>query len=331
MASHSYAAEAEVALDAVRHAARLCRSVQANIRPETLQKHDRSPVTVADFGSQAVVCHAIESAFRADPVIGEENAAMLREPDNQQILERVTAQVGVHIADVTSEEVLRLIDHGGNRDRHDRFWTLDPIDGTKGFLRKDQYAVALALVDRGAVVVAALACPNLTDETGVAGHAFVAVRGHGTRTAPLFSEGGEHDVNVSSITSSSDARFCESVESGHSSHDDAAAVAAVLGITAESIRLDSQAKYAIVARGDAEIYMRLPTRANYVEKIWDHAAGMLVVEEAGGRVTDIEGRPLDFTHGGRLEANTGVIATNGKVHAAVLAALKSVGVAAATG
>ncbi len=330
MQSKEYAAEANVALDSVRLAAQLCRSVQASIGPDTLQKHDRSPVTVADFGSQAVVCQAIESAFHADPVIGEENAAMLREAGNRQILERVTAHVASILPDVTGEEVIRLIDRGGSRDRHDRFWTLDPIDGTKGFLRNDQYAVALALVDRGQVVVAALACPKLTDDAGVVGHAFVAVRGSGTMTVPLFSEGGQQEVRVSDVSSASAARFCESVESGHSSHDDAAAVAAELAIVGEPIRLDSQAKYAIVARGDADIYMRLPTREDYFEKIWDHAAGMLVVEEAGGRVTDIQGRRLDFTHGGRLEVNTGVIATNGKVHAEVLAALRRVGVAEAT-
>ncbi|MDX1429115.1 MAG: inositol monophosphatase family protein, partial [Rhodothermales bacterium] len=79
-------------------------------------------------------------------------------------------------------------------------------------------------------------------------------------------------------------------------------------------------------RGDAEIYMRLPTRADYVEKIWDHAAGMLVVEEAGGQVTDIDGKRLDFSHGDGLAENSGVIATNGKLHDAVIEALREVGV-----
>ena len=90
-------------------------------------------------------------------------------------------------------------------------------------------------------------------------------------------------------TSPADVRFCESVESGHSAQGDAAAVAARLGITAPPLRMDSQAKYAVVARGEADIYLRLPTRADYREKIWDHAAGALIVAEAGGVVTDIYG------------------------------------------
>jgi 3'(2'), 5'-bisphosphate nucleotidase len=117
------------------------------------------------------------------------------------------------------------------------------------------------------------------------------------------------------------ARFCESVESGHSAHGDAEALAGRLGLSAPPLRMDSQAKYAVVARGEADIYLRLPTRADYREKIWDHAAGVLVVEEAGGVVTDITGKTLDFTHGSELAANRGVIVTNGRLHARVLEAL----------
>ena len=122
----------------------------------------------------------------------------------------------------------------------------------------------------------------------------------------------------------SEARFCESVESAHSSHGDAAQIAQHLGITAESVRMDSQAKYAAVGRGEASIYMRLPTRADYQEKIWDHAAGSIVVEEAGGRVTDITGKPLDFTLGRTLKTNRGIVATNGRLHDAVVKAIGQV-------
>jgi len=128
-------------------------------------------------------------------------------------------------------------------------------------------------------------------------------------------------VSVDAISSPAEARFCESVESGHSDQDQSAMIAKRLGITAEPLRLDSQAKYATVARGDASIYLRLPTRPGYVEKIWDHAAGMFIVEQAGGRVTDIDGKPLDFSHGRGLSENRGVVATNGAVHDAVLEAV----------
>ena len=87
-----------------------------------------------------------------------------------------------------------------------------------------------------------------------------------------------------------------------------------LGIAVDPVRLDSQAKYAVVAQGQAEIYLRLPTRKDYQEKIWDHAAGSIVVEEAGGRVTDVLGKPLDFSQGRTLANNRGVVASNAAVH-----------------
>jgi 3'(2'), 5'-bisphosphate nucleotidase len=89
------------------------------------------------------------------------------------------------------------------------------------------------------------------------------------------------------------------------------------------VRLDSQAKYGVVARGDAAIYLRIPSpkQPDYREKIWDHAAGALIVEEAGGRVTDALGADLDFSRGRRLENNRGIVASNGYLHAAVLDAV----------
>lgn len=74
-----------------------------------------------------------------------------------------------------------------------------------------------------------------------------------------------NEIDVSSI---SNASFCESVESGHSSQDDSAKIAQELGITKEPVRMDSQAKYCSISRGDGDIYMRLPTNASYEEKIW---------------------------------------------------------------
>ncbi|MEA5469572.1 inositol monophosphatase family protein [Spirulina sp. 06S082] len=50
------------------------------------------------------------------------------------------------------------------------------------------------------------------------------------------------------------------------------------------------------------------------ENIWDHAAGAIVLEEAGGRVTDLDGKPLDFSLGEKLTANRGILASNGVIH-----------------
>ena len=80
----------------------------------------------------------------------------------------------------------------------------------------------------------------------------------------------------------------------------------------------------VLSRGEASIYLRLPTRKDYEEKIWDHAAGYIVVKEAGGNVTDCMGNELDFSLGRTLKNNTGIVGTNGKFHQEVIKAVKSV-------
>jgi 3'(2'), 5'-bisphosphate nucleotidase len=154
---------------------------------------------------------------------------------------------------------------------------------------------------------------------------FSAVRGQGAELRPLDdADAAPQPVRVSSTHNPAMARLCESVESGHSAHGPSAEIAAKLGISAEPVRLDSQAKYAVVARGEADIYLRLPTQKDYREKIWDHAGGVLVVEEAGGRVTDVTGQPLDFAQGSTLARNRGVVVTNGGLHEQVIEAVKYV-------
>jgi 3'(2'), 5'-bisphosphate nucleotidase len=320
--------EREVAIRAVREAASLCRAVRGGIAPESMAKADLSPVTVADFGSQALICRTLAESMPGDPVVAEEDSADLRRPENERLLDQVLDHVRAIRSEADPEDVCRWIDRGEERGYAPRFWTLDPIDGTKGYLRGGQYAIALALIVEGRVEVAALACPNLPMDRGDAGPrgaVFVAVRGEGSSVQPLDGGAPPVAIHVSPTAESSSARFCESVESGHSSHSDAEAIAEQLGIHAPPERLDSQAKYAVVARGEAEIYLRLPTRADYREKIWDHAAGALVVAEAGGNVTDLDGRPLEFHHGPELSANRGVIVTNGLLHRDVLAAVRAVG------
>jgi 3'(2'), 5'-bisphosphate nucleotidase len=256
----------------------------------------------------------------------------LRGGENAGFVDRILEELASIDVDTTADEVCSWIDHG-NGTAGSRFWTLDPIDGTKGFLRGEQYAISLALIVDGELTVAALGCPNLpldpSDETSP-GSLFFAVRGEG---AFVFSV-EDSDVTIAEaaqVTTGaavdwSEARLCESVESGHSSHSRSAQIAESLGITKEPVRLDSQAKYAVVARGQADIYLRLPTRKAYQEKIWDHAGGALVVQEAGGTVSDINGKPLDFTQGHELTQNRGVVVSNGPLHDAVVKAVQAAGV-----
>jgi 3'(2'), 5'-bisphosphate nucleotidase len=320
----SYTQEKEVAIQAVTRAAKLCQMVRAEMVVDSLEKGDRSPVTVADFGSQALVCQCLAEAFPQDVIVAEEDSTDLHaHPDK---LSQVTQYVQRFYADVTPETVCAWID-AGNGAVTGRYWTLDPIDGTKGFLRNDQYAVALALVENGRLKVAGLACPalplSLDDPGAEIGSLFVAVQGEGAAMAslenPVFVS-----IHVAGESAQTQLRFVESVESAHGDHARQETVAQAAGITRPSLRMDSQAKYGAVARGDAALYLRLPSpkSPDYREKIWDHAAGTLIVEEAGGRVTDMHGQPLDFASDYKMHHNRGVVVSNGALHPAVIEVLR---------
>ena len=321
-----YQEELQSGLKAVRQAAAVCRAVQSSISAEALEKKDKSPVTVADFASQALICRQLQIDFANDPVIGEEGADDLKGNDTA-FLDRIVAEcTSVGVA-ATGEDVCNWIDRGGLQEYRPRFWTLDPIDGTKGFLRKDQYAISLALIVDGQIEVGILGCPNMpvsaADPDGPRGILAWAVKGEGAVMQPLDQpDSAPQPLAVTSTAASAEARFCESVESGHSSHDWSGQIASQLGITREPFRIDSQCKYLAVAMGEADIYLRLPTRKGYEEKIWDHAGGVLVVEEAGGTVTDIHGVPPEFQHGATLAKNQGMVVTNGKFHDEVIGAVE---------
>lgn len=315
-----FTSELDTAAIAVREAAHLCMDVLREMQLKPVRKRDSSPVTVADYGSQALICDTLSRLFPNDPVVAEESAEELFSNGHDSVMDGILTHVNAYRPHAGADDVARWIDVGSHGDPARRYWTVDPVDGTKGFLRGSQFAVALALVEDGAPVVGVLACPRLQihDKCGILA---TAVRGQGTFIEPLFETGVPTALRVRGTDNPADSRYCESVEGSHSSHDDAARVATDLGITNPPIRMDSQAKYAVVCGGQADIYMRLPSGRRFVENVWDHAAGSLLVEEAGGRVSDCRGSVLDFGQGRRLTANRGVIATNGRLHDDVLHAL----------
>jgi len=157
--------ETNFAIQAVILASKLVKQVEAEMVSPAITKDDRSPVTVADFASQALGGYLLANTFPNDPLVGEEDSSALRNPEEQATLEQVTGFETQYVSEglsVDTECVCEWIDHG-NGEPTERFWTLDPIDGTKGFLRGDQYVVALALIVNGQVQVGVLGCPNLTD------------------------------------------------------------------------------------------------------------------------------------------------------------------------
>ncbi|KAF9907865.1 ATP-dependent RNA helicase ddx42 [Linnemannia zychae] len=326
----AFAAERAVAIHAVLSASKVCQRVFTKlVNGETITKKDKSPVTIGDFSAQAVINTILYKSFPEDPIVGEEDSKDLRGDEGRQMREKVLelANSGLEEA-LTEDSLLETIDRGTYAGgAKGRMWALDPIDGTKGFLRGEQFAVCLALIVDGQVQVGVMGCPNLPvdakDKDGEKGCLFITVKGQGAFQRN-FSSATETPISMSSLQSLAEASFCESVESGHSNQSDSARIAHLLGITKPPVRMDSQCKYCSLSRGDAEVYLRLPVSATYEEKIWDHASGSLLVSEAGGIVSDIHGQPLDFSKGRTLATNSGVIAAHAKIHGRVIEAVQKV-------
>jgi 3'(2'), 5'-bisphosphate nucleotidase len=318
--------EIVTAMQAMIMASALCQKVKREkVENGSILKSDRSPVTIADYGSQAIICKFIKEKFPNDVLVAEEDSTELRRPENSKILEQVTGYVNEFIHVSSPEEICSWIDLGSHSIK-DRFWVLDPIDGTKGFLRGDQYAIALAVIENGAVQLGLLACPNLYVDkdkpNGKRGCLFFALRGRGSFQVEMDRR-YKQPLSVSKVEDPQEASFTESVEPDHADHLFHQQIAQKLNISTHPLKMDSQAKYGIVARGEATLYLRVPSPSepNYKEKIWDHAAGAIIAEEAGGRVTDLLGNPLDFTCGIKLAKNHGILVTNGILHEMVLKAL----------
>ncbi|XP_010675597.2 PAP-specific phosphatase HAL2-like [Beta vulgaris subsp. vulgaris] len=362
-----FSKELDVAVRVVHLACHLCQKVQKTLLSTTNgeqvnSKDDDSLVTVADYSVQAVVSWILSESLGSQnlSIVAEEDAQVLSTSDLlQAVVETVNEcfleapRFGLEVSDIplspnkVIEAVGRCNSSGGLEGRH---WVLDPVDGTLGFVRGNQYAVALALIEEGRVVLGVLGCPNYPVKKGLVNHHHQQMSEMSSASPDVWEKGcvmyAKRDtgkawmqplvdgklkldsfesailIRVSSIEDPALATSCEPVEKANTSHSFTEGVAHSAGLRTKPLRVYSMVKYAAIARGDAEIYMRF-ARAGYKEKIWDHAAGVLIVQEAGGVVTDAGGRPLDFSRGIYLEGiDRGIIACSGAVlHEKIISAV----------
>ncbi|GFP96734.1 pap-specific phosphatase hal2-like [Phtheirospermum japonicum] len=368
MENGKYSKELNVAVRVVHMACLLCEKVQKQListnSDQVKSKDDDSLVTVADWSVQATVSWMLSKSFGSHSIsiVAEEDIQTLSKSESSSLLSMVVNAVNDCLAEaprfglqapenpLTPSQILKAIgqcnSRGGLPGSH---WVLDPVDGTLGFVRGDQYAIALAMIDNGQVVIGVLGCPNYSVKddglnrynirentvtsgilSGEVGCVMYTWRGSGKAwMQPLIGFEETFDwpnsarlVNVSSVDDPALATFCEPVEKTNTNHSFTAGVANTIGLRNKPLRVYSMVKYAAIARGEAEIYMRF-ARAGYKEKIWDHAAGVLLVQEAGGVVTDAGGRTLDFSKGIYLEGlDRGIIACSGiKLHEKIIGAV----------
>ena len=310
----------------MRDAAKLCRLVQeyyliANTKTSGVHSE---PVTIADYGSQAIICRALQTHYPDDAVVSEESG--------EQFLQLVSAEQRVQVLSLLAE-VLRLTRQRSGTGLLARFrrrtgsaartWVIDPIDGTKGFLAQRHYAIACGLLLEGQVAEGIVAAPGYDDG---AGGALFYTRDGATFRAPLSRLATGSPVTVSARRAVDEFVAVQSFERAHASKSRMGRARELrrLGRCAHPRIWTAWRSTRLVACGDADLYMRLPRAgSSYAHKIWDHAAGVALVQAAGGTVTDLDGSPLDFSHGDTLP-NPGMIISNGPHHQRVVEAVQQV-------
>lgn len=319
------------AVEATTRAAAVCRYVQRTIGTGTrITKADRSPVTIADFAAQAVVCHVLMEKLGRLKMVAEESSAYLRHKDHHA--ELLGTLEALHESgawpDAPADEVLGAIDAGcpsghEKASEGDSFFTLDPIDGTKGFLQGQHYAVCLAHIERGQPTLGALSCPNLSmdvsrpiDDPDPHGMLMIA-----TAHSPLLVAPADAPELLAvqaglGPRDGPEPRLTQGVEPAHSDHSRIGRLLTALEPTHPPVRLHSQCKYAVVARGQADGYVRFPPRMGGVSNIWDHAPGILLCRRAGCVTTDVDGRELDFSRP-LMSHNRGFLAAPPALHARI--------------
>ena len=343
--------ELDAAISVVHQASFLARHLQTT-RNDIINKLDDSPVTLADFAVQAIILDTLSNIFPNDLFIAEE------ESSNLQTNELLTNTIISYLETVqgkswNKKKLFDTIDKGSYDGSVGRVWVLDPIDGTKGFIRGEHYCIALALLENGIPILSVMGCPNLnlnrvinrakSDEIGLidegfeffnekqellkvssldSGSIYFAATGCGSYAKSLsMVPGAGLEVQVSDVSDTKDATLGESAEASFGSRKTTSKVCELLNLKNDYVRLDGQCKVCVVGSGGAEGNLRLPPDG-YQEKIWDHAPAYHFLTESGGRMTDLENNKLDFTQGRSLSKDVkGIIASNGILHNKILNAV----------
>jgi 3'(2'), 5'-bisphosphate nucleotidase len=342
--SEDYGEERFIAELAVQRASVLTKKVLAAVNKGMLTKTDSTPVTIADFAAQALLISAVQQIFPTDKFVGEEGSGVLRKDEGlrQRVWELVSS---THLEDAHSdavlaspesvEEMLDIIDLGGQGTggREGRVWILDPIDGTATFLRGEQYAVALALLEDGEEKVGVLGCPNLNLETGRVSESSTDQDGLGIMLSAVKSEGAvmrpmgkgsllpakKIERSKNALTQFRDLHFVNSTTSPSLAIDKQRQIVEDVGASWPGTDLwSSQMRYVALIVGGGDVYLRIPKWKTNRSSVWDHAGGQLIFKEVGGKITDIDGKDIDLGAGRRTEENWGVVAANEPIHSSIL-------------
>lgn len=247
--------ELQIALEAVEKAAKITLNYFHNVPPVSL-KPDRTPVTKADKEAETIIREHILQSFPNASFVGEE--------------------------------------FGGNFGDSDA-WIIDPIDGTKNFIRGIPFWSILVALCRDGEIVAGISCMPAINEL------LYAEKGAGT-----FLNGKK--ITVSSIKDIENATITHT--GNPYKFKDPKSVEKLLEMSAHARGFGDALSYHLVASGRADINFEPKV------KIWDVAPFKVIIEEAGGKITALNGNPWS------LEV-ADFLATNGLLHNEVLSILNS--------
>ncbi len=306
--------EAEVALDLARRAAAATEKIRER-GLEIVCKQDGSPLTQADAVSQAIILAGLKRFFPQDRIAAEE---YLQRGDEARGLwvsvSSVLESLGMAEGKIPLEAWINYRGNPAGR----RVWLIDPIDGTKGFQRGLCYAVVLGLFFEGRPRFGCMAVPGFPDPDWRGKRTVVAYGGTGEGaflTDP--DQGRSRRLRVSPVNRFPEMRLLGS--RAHDREDLCIRLMKKTGIT-RLLRMDGEAKYLMLAAGRGEVYARTADPDFGIGFPWDHCAGQVILEEAGGVVSDFDGRPLPYK--GPLESPMkdlqGLVASNGRCHRAIL-------------
>lgn len=312
-----------------------------------LDKSDSSPVTVADFAAQALIIAAIHHVFPDDGFVGEEDSKALR--SNAKLLNQAWDLVSsTHLDDEASEallytpgskeEMLDLIDLGqGDPKRPGRVWVLDPVDGTSTFMNGQQYVVCLALVEDGCQKIGVLGCPNLNLESGLVhedivdregyGYQLFAVAGQGA-SARKMGRGGLLPARPidkkATVTDPMQLSFVDCQAATSTDFELHGRIASRLGAPWPNSTdvWAAQMRYVALAVGGCNAIVKIPRNPKYRSKLWDHAGGMLLAEEVGLVVSDLDGCSVDCGLGRTLAGCYGMVVAPPTIHGRLVEAVK---------
>ena len=225
--------------------------------------------TEADRRSQEIILQTIRTAFPVDALCAEETTATLSEAQ-----------------------------HTGAR-----LWIVDPIDGTRGFARKNgEFSVMIAFVENGRIGVGVVYQPAVAKLT-------YAVRSGGCWRL----DAGATNPTACQVTTAAELQVCTLTQSRSRTPGKRSRWVEALKPAHVVESYSAGIKLALVARGEADVYL------NTYEAFhdWDICAGHILVTEAGGRVSGTGGQELQYGLAGAWQRN-GLLATNGKLHDAAL-------------